>query len=147
MREIYRHSGKKIRQTIFWEVDRFPIHSKNNISLESNIGIDYVEEQQENKIFYDIISAIGTFAEFGELSAILKLCELNLNINGIVIFVVPKSKTHDIEFSTNTDCYYYTEKYIKNTIKENTTLKILDIIHQNVINDDNHQMILIAKRI
>ena len=40
------------------------------------------DKNTQNKIFYDIISAIGTFAEFGELSAILKLCELNLNING-----------------------------------------------------------------
>jgi predicted TPR repeat methyltransferase len=122
-------------------------NNTNNTSMENNTNIDYDKDPQESKIPYDIISAIGTVAEFGELSAILKLCELNLNINGMIIFIVPKSKTDDIEFSINTDCYYYTEKYIKNTIKENTTLKILDIIHQNVVYENNPQMILIAKKI
>jgi len=128
--------------------DKVVLDDMHHFLIENYKDANSTQNNNENKEcrFYDVITSIGTFAEFGELSAILKLCESNLNLNGILIFVVPKSKVETIQFSTNTDCYYYTEEYIKTSIKENTDLEIVDIINKNVVKEDNEQMIVIAKR-
>jgi predicted TPR repeat methyltransferase len=105
-----------------------------------------IEKLEFDPKYFDIITAIGTFADFGDLSVILKLCEYNLNSEGILIFLVPEANNHGVQFSKYQDCFYYSEEYIKSITESETKLKIIEIIHHSIIKSDNKQLLVILRK-
>lgn len=105
-----------------------------------------IEKLEFNAKYFDVITAIGTFADFGDLSVILKLCEINLDSDGILIFLVPEANNHDVQFSKYQDCFYYSEGYIKSVVESETKLKIIEIIHHSIIKSDNKQLLVVLKK-
>ncbi len=119
--------------------------------LEKQIENDLEHEHLKNKDhfngkLYDIILSLGSFADFGELSVVLKLAEMNLNEDGMIIFVLPKSLNDGIQFSIYKDYFLYSKEYIENILKE-TKMNIIDFIEYEGENENEFNMMFILKKV
>ena len=125
----------------------------NTIFLEAEAQNDEFSEKNsayenlQTARFYDVIISIGTFGEFGELSTILQLCEINLLLGGIIVFVVSKSTSESIQFSKYRDSFYYTESYINSVITQHPNLKLLEMKILPIIHPENNQIIVILRKV
>jgi predicted TPR repeat methyltransferase len=125
-------------------------NSEKKTELEKQIEQDLEYENLKNSdLFkgklYDMIFSFGSFADFGELSVVIKLAEMNLNESGVLIFIVPKSLNGGIQFSIYQDYFLYSKEYVENILKE-TKLQVVDFIEYNRYNDDDFNMMFILRR-
>jgi SAM-dependent methyltransferase len=142
-----------------WEKEMHLFLNENIISIKENLNKKTeLEKQIEEDIndenlqiitnfkgkLYDIIFSLESFSDFGELSVIIKLSEINLHLNGILIFSIPKSLNNEIQFSTLNDYFLYNKEYIENILKE-TKLDVIDFIEYDDHNNESKMMFILKK--
>lgn len=112
-----------------------------------NENLSEIDDSEKYKAkLYDVILSLGVFADFGELSVVVKLAEMNLVDNGLLIFSVPESKNNGIQFSIYQDYFLYGKEYVENTLKE-TSLSEIDRIEYEDNNSDERNIMFIFRKV
>ena len=86
--------------------------------IEKQIENDLEHEHLKNKDhfngkLYDIILSLGSFADFGELSVVLKLAEMNLNEDSFRFNHCDLVSTKDIVLFQLTRSYFNLKEYLR----------------------------------
>lgn len=101
------------------------------------------KQEVENKLF-DVIFSMGTFGDFGQMGVIIKLCELSLQKDGLLIFYVYEGEEQKLQFSVFKDYFSYNVSYIESTIKQ-TSFNI-DFIDNNIKYDGKKIILVILRK-